>query len=171
METLIAMGLTSMVVIPILTTYLWSGETWYLCGKKAWSQNVAVNSSERIMNQIRLASSIHAIDLQGNWIQLGYPDGTAATIAYTNSPYDTNGGAIGLFRQGQNPLWYSTSGVTEMMNSEGGDPGVFSYVNSTTNAVQVQYRISQPSAQGVRDSGDSAYAVKMRFITALRNTN
>lgn len=170
-ETMISVGLTSMVVIPILSTYLWTGEIWTLTSKRAWSQNMAMTSSEQIMNQIRMTSSINAIDAQGKWIELGYPDGTACTIAYTNSPFNADGGAIGMFIDGQNPTWYSTSGITELMNSEGGDPGVFSSATSLGNAVQVQYRISQPSPQGTRDTGDSSYAVKIRFIAALRNAN
>lgn len=168
LETMVAVSLTSMVVIPVLSTHLWCGESWILCGKKGWSQKVAMNSSARIQQSIRGASDIVDHDPDGRWITLAYPDGAVKTLAYTNSPTAAGGWAIGLFETGKNTQWYFTAGASEIM-AEQSDPGVFTIPNNSTNSVNVQYRVSQPSANGIRDVNDKKYAVKIRFITALRN--
>ena len=168
-EALITVSLSFLVFATLFTVYYWAVELTTLVGKKNRSQVAAANSSVRIMDCIRNASTVSDIDeVSGRWVELTYPDGEVATISYTDSVDTENSGALALLRDGEETIWFVDSGVTEMMGSQGFDSVVFS-VNSSTNVVYVRYRISQPAPGGGRDLNDQNYAMHIRFATCLRN--
>ena len=171
-EVTIAMALTFLVATAIFAVYHWSADLGTLCGKKNRSQVAAINSSVRIMDCIRNASAVSVDTAAGSWAQLTYPDGAAATLAYTNSPGLANGGALGLFRSGQPTIWFVKSGITKIMGSDGYSEPVFSVKTNAPNPniLYVKYRVSQPSANGGRDTNDGKYAMHARFAACLRNT-
>jgi len=173
-EVLIALVLSILISAAILTVYHWSAGLGALCGKKNQSQIAAMNSSTRIMDCIRNASEISAIDSEnGRWVELTYPGGYKAVLAYTNAPGTANSGALGMFRAGKSPYWFVKHGVTELMGAF--DPVVFSVnpdetsTSTSTNILYVRYRVSQPSANGTRDINDGKYAMHVRFAACLRN--
>lgn len=171
-EVMIALVLALLVATAIGAVYHWSADLGTLCGKKNRSQVAAMNSSARIMDCIRNASAISVDPNAGGWVQLTYPDGAIATLAYTNSPGLTNGGALGLFRSGQSTIWFVKSGITKIMGSDGYSEPVFSVKTNTPNPniLYVKYRVSQPSASGGRDINDGKYAMHARFAACLRNS-
>jgi hypothetical protein len=153
--------------------YHWSAELVTLCGKKNRTQVAAINSSVRIMDCIRNSSQISNIDANGgSWVELTYSNGVTAVLACTNNPQVTNSEGLGLFRAGQDPIWFVKSGVTQIMG-QGHDSVVFSVTTNTpvTNAaiLYVRYRVSEPSGDGGRDVQDQNYAMHVRFATCLRN--
>lgn len=169
-EVLITLLLSLLVFAALLTVYQWSGGLMTLCGKKNRSQVAAINSSVRIMDCIRNASEISGIDPHGCWVELTYPNGNTAVLAYTNSPLTTNGTALGLFRDGEEPVWFVKNGITKLMSEDGYGIVVFS-VNTRTNLLKVNYRVSQPAGTGGRDLDDENYAMHVRFAAYLRNAD
>ncbi len=174
-ELMMAMTLSLIIITALFAVYSWSAELGTLCGKKNRSQVAAINSSVRIMDCIRNASTMLVTNV-GNVVNLTYPDGSVATLAYTNSPGTTNAGALGLFRDGLPTIWFVKSGITKIM-TDGHNPPFFS---ESTNAVltntpphkilYVKYRVSQPSEGGrALDQNDGQYAMHARFAVCLRN--
>jgi len=103
-ELMVTLVLSILVAMALFTVYEWSAKLGTLCGKKNRSQVAAINSSVRIMDCIRNASSISSMDSShGRWVELSYPDGSTAVLAYTNSPGTASRGALGLFRVGKSP--------------------------------------------------------------------
>jgi len=168
-ELMVALVISIFVAAGVFTVYDWSAELGTLCGKKNRSQVAAMNSSIRMMDCIRNASAISDIDTEeGRWVELTYPDGEKAVLAYTNSSEVANSGALGLFRDGEPNVWFVPSGITELMGVQGFDSVIFS-VNTRPNVLYVRYRVSQPSGSGGRDLNDAKYAMHVRFATCLRN--
>jgi len=169
-EVMITMVLSLLVSVALFTVYRWSAELGALCEKKNQSQVAAMISSVRIMDCIRNATEISDIDSEnGRWVELTYPNGYSAILAYTNGPENSASGALGLFRAGKQPYWFVKHGVTEMMGVQGFDSVVFSVLTNRVNTLYVRYRVSQPSGNGGRDINDGQYAMHVRFATCLRN--
>jgi prepilin-type N-terminal cleavage/methylation domain-containing protein len=167
-EVMVTMLLSFLVLTTLYVVYHWSAELVTLCGKKNRSQVAAINSSVRIMDCIRNASEISGIDPNGYWVELTYPTGDTAVLACTNSPLSTNGTALGLFRDGEDPVWFVKNGITKVM-SQGNSIVVF--CTNTTDKLYVNYRVSQPAGSGGRDLSDENYAMHVRFAACLRNAN
>jgi competence protein ComGC len=172
-EVMVTMVLSFLVFTTLFLVYHWSAELVTLCGKKNRTQVAAINSSVRIMDCIRNSSQISNIDTNGgSWVELTYSNGVTAVLACTNNPQVTNSEGLGLFRAGQDPIWFVKSGVTQIMG-QGHDSVVFSVTTNTpvTNAaiLYVRYRVSEPSGDGGRDVQDQNYAMHVRFATCLRN--
>lgn len=180
-EVLISLTLSFLVFSVLFTVYYSSASVLTLCKKKNKSQVSAMHSSVRIMDCIRNASAVVDYDIdEGLWVSLRYLDGQIATLAYTNSSGAVNNGGLGLFREGQDVLWFVKNGVTKMMEEEGfcSRPFSFGLTNGTVitsavladvNKVYVRYRTSQPADDGGRDLQDSNYAMDARFAVSLRN--
>lgn len=169
-ELMFALVISIFVAAGVFKVYNWSAELGTLCGKKNRSQVAAMNSSIRMMDCIRNASAISDIDtVEGRWVELTYPDGGTAVLAYTNAPGVANSGALGLFRSGEPTVWLVSSGITEMMGAQGFDSVVFYMLDERPNVLYVRYRVSQPSDIGGRDLNDANYAMHVRFAACLRN--
>ena len=177
-EVMVTMVLSFLVFTTLFLVYHWSAELVTLCGKKNRTQVAAINSSVRIMDCIRNSSQISNIDTNGgSWVELTYSNGVKAVLACTNNPQVANSEGLGLFRTGQDPIWFVKSGVTQIMGT-GHDSVIFSVTTNNTPEpatptnsfiLYVRYRVSEPSGISGRDVDDQNYAMHVRFATCLRN--
>ena len=165
-EVMVTLTLSILVCATLTMVYMWSFNNVMLCAKKNRSQVAAVTSSVRIMECVRNASQM---DVHGSWVNLTFPNGITATLAYTNSPECVTGFALGLFRAGRNPIWLVKNGVTPIMG--GGNGQVIFAADGTGKLLYVNYRVSQPADSGGREEDDANYATNVRFAINMRNSN
>ncbi len=177
MELLIAMSISSLVMIAVLNVFIWGGRQAVIASKSGWSQQVALISSEKIAQYIRNAVAIIRIDLndgQGDVsgrkycaLTLLHPDGSTNTLAYINSEGIQRNGRMVLLRNGSTNESIIASGLTGYLDEEGYMPPIFQ--RSGTNTVRIAYRVSEPTKSGGRDVNDENYAAYVRFGASLRN--
>lgn len=171
-EVVISTTITAATIMAIFSAFFWCAERSATCTKMAWSQREAMETSMQLTDYIRNAVKISDIDKkEGTWLELTFPDGEVGTLIYSN--------AVPLQRDGRLYLTRSDStdstnellvarGLSELLDSKGHTIPVFKS-QPNGNAVEISYRVSEPTAGGYRAVDDLNFAVSMRFSAALRN--
>ncbi len=166
-EVIMASFVSILVTSAVLSTFIWCMRMSSDCAKIGWSQNEAMRTSQALMDFIRNADRVDDIDQsEGTWVALGFPDGTVATLVYSN--------AVPLVRDGRMLLQHTNGtetivarGLTEIMDEGGFTCPIFSRVRP--NVLDVAYRVAEPAASGGRDVADDPYAAQVIFSATLRN--
>lgn len=170
MEVMIATSITSLVLVAVLGTFIWCGKQSITCTKMAWSQREAMITQMKLLTFIRNASRITDIDEEtGQWVTLGFADGTSCDLVYSNAIPLVRDGRMYLFRGTTEDLLVAR-GLTEIMESGGFTTPVF-IGTAGGDSLRIAYRVSEPTSQGTKSSDDDAFAVSVRFSAALRNTD
>lgn len=166
-EMLIAVTISGLLTLGVITVFIWSAKQATLCGKIAWSHNQAMNTSEKLTLYMRNASEVVAIDeVEGTWVELGFPDGSTIRLAYSNDVPNLRDGRLYMQRtNGTEKL--VARGLTEIQDAGGFTTPIFSQTRA--NALRVAYRVSEPAASGGRDADDGLFAASVRFGVCLRN--
>lgn len=166
-EAMIASAISSVVAAGVITVFIWCFQQAQLCSKVAWSENQAMDSSEKLTTYIRNASAVTNMDVsQGRWIDLKMPDGTIGRLVYSNGVTQLRDGRLYLQRPNGGKMIVAR-GMTEIMDSQGFTQPVFARIND--HCVRVTYRVSEPVAGGGRETDDENFAACVRFSVALRN--
>lgn len=166
-EVLIASGISSIVAAAVVTMFIWCFQQATLCSKAAWSENQALDSSEKLTAYIRNACAATNMDVsQGRWIELKMPDGTTGRLVYSNGVAALRDGRLYLQRANGSQMIVAR-GMTEIMDSQGYTQPVFARVGD--RCVRVTYRVSEPVAGGGREADDADFAACVQFSVALRN--
>lgn len=167
MEVVVASSTSTLVVAGVMTVFIWCGREASLCAKIAWSQNEAMRTSDKLTLYVRNAAEVVAIDeVEGTWVDLRFPDGTTARLAYSNAVPELRDGMVFLQRTNGTEMIVAR-GVTEIQSSEGYTTPVFS--RTRNNALRIAYRVSEPAALGGRAANDGPYAAYVQFAACLRN--
>jgi len=167
---MVASFVLTLVMSGVMVCYLWCGAQASLTAKTGWSQNMALRTSGKLMDFIRNAQAISAIDeVEGTWVDLATTSGTVRLV-YSN--------AVNALRDGRMYLQMASGsetvvsrGLTEVMDTGGNTEPVF-YVdpyNRASNVLQVALRVSEPTSSGTREADDDDFAVCVRFSVLLRN--
>jgi len=166
-EVLVASSISTLVAAGVMTVFIWCGRQASLCAKIAWSQNEAMRTSDKLTLYVRNAAEIAAIDeVEGTWVDLRFPDGTTARLAYSNAVPELRDGRMFLQRTNGTEMIVAR-GLTEIQSPEGFTTPVFS--KTRDNALRIAYRVSEPVSSGGRDANDGPYAACVRFGACLRN--
>ena len=167
-EVLIASSLGTMVAAAVMTVYLWSAEQASVCAKVGWSQIEAMKSADKLTTYIRNASNIVSIDeVEGTWVRLAFPGNTnVVRLAYSNDTSKLRDGRLYLTRTNRTEVIVAR-GMTEIQDSRGYTTEVFTKIRK--NALQISYRVSEPTGPDTRACDDAAYAAQVHFIVCLRN--
>jgi len=166
-ELVVASSISTLVAVGTMSIFIWCGRQATLCAKVAWSQNQAMTTSDRLTLYVRNADEITAIDeVEGTWVNLRFPDGTTARLAYSNAVPDIRDGRLYLQRTNGTELLVAR-GLTEIQSNEGFTTPVFTRIRD--NALRIAYRVSEPTASGARAANDGQYAACVRFAACLRN--
>jgi hypothetical protein len=166
-EVLIAASISVLACAAVMSVFLWSGRQFSLCSKIAWSQDEAMRSSGKIASFIKNASQISGIDTnKGSWVRLQFPDGTVGTLTYSNSAPILRNGQLFLKRTNTTTVLVAR-GMTAIMDSQGFTTPIF--VQTRANALQVSYRVSEPSTVSGNAADDADFAAEVRFAACLRN--
>ena len=165
-EVVLMSGLSTIVLAGVMGIYLWCGIQTSESSKKAWSQGIAMTSSERLTKLIRNAEEISDIDYaHGKWIELKFPGGEKRKIIYENNILKPRSGQMFVRNEDSSEI-VVTRGMSGIQSSNGFSDPVFQMIGS--NAVQVAYRIaSVPNKNNPSD--DAGYATSVRFAVCLRN--
>ncbi len=167
-EILVATTISSIVLAGVMAVFIWSCRQASLCAKMGWSQQEAMTTAAKLTMYMRNASQVQAIDdVEGKWIDLGFPDGTTRRLSYSNAAPLLRDGRMYLQGDGTNELLVAR-GLTEIQSENGFSTPVFSQVGPS--AVRVAYRVSEPTSGGTRAANDGAFAAIVRFAVCLRNT-
>lgn len=166
-EVVLASSISTLVAAGVMTVFLWCGKQAALCSKQAWSQMEAMNTSTRLSMYLRNASEIVAIDeIEGTWVEFGFPDGTTGRLIYSNAVPELRDGRLYLQRpDGDRTI--VARGLTEIQESQGFTTPMFLRIRD--NALRVAYRVSEPVPTGGREVDDGEYAACVRFAICLRN--
>jgi len=175
-EVMFSVSISTMVLVVVMSSFLWSIKQTTLCMKRGWSQRAAMVTSTKITTYARNASQIHSIDEQnGNWVKLLFPDGSISELTYINPNTSQRDGNLRLIKWSQNNsrVWEEQVIVSGMMavpnrGGEGYSEHVFSGEPGGAN-LNVAYWISEPNHTGERSAADENYAVSVRFSVCLRN--
>lgn len=166
-ESMIAIGVGSLVVAAVMATFLWAARQANLCAKIAWSQNQAMRTSTKLESYLRNASAVTAIDqVQGTWVQVRFPDGSTGRFVYSNAVTALRDGRLYLVVSNGTQTLVSR-GLTEIMDSRGFNIPIFTMTR--TNALRIAFRVAEPTPQGTRAANDSSYAASVRFGVCMRN--
>jgi len=167
-ELLMSVSISSLVLGAVLTTFIWCGRQATTASKTAWSQQAAMSTSAKLSMYIRNASKIINIDEEeGQWVELGFPDGSTGKLIFNNAVPDLRDGQLVLIRNDGSELIVSY-GMTEIQESTGFTTPVF--IKTHANALRIAYQLSGPSLIASRDANDGAYATAVRFGVCLRNS-
>jgi prepilin-type N-terminal cleavage/methylation domain-containing protein len=174
-EVLMAMAISSLILVAVLGAFLWSGERAYTGMRVNWSRQEAMSTATKLKTYIRNASQIIDIDVtDGLWVDLGFPDGSVRRLLYSNGTDEQRDGRLYLLESSNGVFddeptdedLVVVRGMTAIF-SDGYSEHVFRSENSSY--LRVAYRISEPSSEGVRATDDAEYAVLVRFGVNLRN--
>ncbi len=176
-EMMISVSISALVITAVMSTYIWIGDQAVVGRKLAWSQHEAMLTSSKITAYVRNASSIVDVDTEyGNWVDLGFADGTVRRLLYSNGRELQRDGRLYLLADGQTQ---STDSPEELVvvrgmmaippkDGSGYSEHIF-IAEPGDRTVRIGYRISKPNAVGVRAADDKDYAVTVRFSAHMRN--
>jgi len=166
-EVLVATAISSLVMAGMLTVFLWVGDRASLCVKRAWSQREALLAAEKLTMLIRNASAIVRIDeVEGEWVDLLFTNGVVGRLSYSNAMPTLRAGRMYLTRTNNTEIIVAR-GLTEIQRAQGYTTPIFT--RTRENALHLAFRVSEPSAGGVRDADDDEYAACVSFGVCLRN--
>jgi hypothetical protein len=166
-EVMIAGSLTTLVMVAIMTAFLWAGRQSLLCSKIAWSQSEVMKTSGRIEQFIRNASAISSIDESlGNWVEVRFPDGSTGRFVYYREDRHPRDGSLYLIRKGE-PDRMLARGLMKITTTDGFPTPVFSKIND--RSIRISFRLSEPTPEGKRAPDDRLYAGVARLAVCLRN--
>ena len=157
-ELVVSTALGSLVMIGILTLFLWALRTASECRQYAWSQAEAVKSSQKIMTYLRNGMAIHNIDVSGNWVEISMPP----TGRVSRVSYDASGVGTLLFVADVYAPAASTTTVATGVSKVMGMPVRNVFERSGSNTLRVAYRITRPM-------GEDVYPAEVDVGLALRN--
>ena len=167
LEVMIASAVALLVGAATVAVFLWSGSQFFLSSKIAWSQNEAMRSSGKILSFVQNASEIIQYDTnKGTWVQFRFPDGTIGKLIYSNKTATLRDGRLYLQRT-NNYTVVVARGLTEIMTDAGFTTPMFNVTGP--NIVRVEYRVSEPVAEGTQAADDEDFAACVRFAACLRN--
>ena len=82
-EVVVSSALGMIVMVGVLTVFIWALRTGAQCRQYAWAQSSSVSSAQRVVSTIRSAMAIHAVDVSGDWVELRMPPtGRVARFSY-----------------------------------------------------------------------------------------
>ena len=173
-ELMLSMSLCGVVLAATLGTFIWCGKESILCTKIAWSQREAMNSSTSLLAYIRNASKIIAIDSDGMWVELEFPDGTVRKLMYLNPTTRQRDGNLHLVEE--NAVTGEainskivTSGMTAPQSVDG-KAGQQIFISELDGRVlRIAYQVSKPGPSGERAQADKSYNVDVYVSAYLRN--
>ena len=161
LELVISTALGALVMIGVLTLFVWALRTSAECRQYAWSQADAVKSSQKIITYLRNGVAVHAIDGSGNWVELSMPPtGTISRLSYDPSASPDGGRLLFVANVGAASASTSTvaTGVSKVMSL----PVRNIFERSGTNTLRIAYRITRPM-------GDEVYPAEVDVGIMLRN--
>lgn len=170
-ELMIAMAISSLVVITVSTTFIWTGRQSILCAKIAWSQIEAMRTSNKIESYFRNAKLISGIDTNsGDWVEVQFTDDTTGRLTYYNNTESSQRRGMLFLQKGESTEQLVARGLTKIPNPGGlGFPlAMFTKIND--RAIRISYRVAEPTPDGNQAANDGAYAACARFAVFLRNT-
>jgi len=165
-EITVASAIALAAIAVVLSVFIWSMEQSSLCSKIAWSQNEAMKSSDKLVTYLRNAEGIHALDTSGNWAEIYLPDGTRTRLVYSNSMAELRDGRLYLVRS-NNTETLIARGLTAIMGTQGYNLPIFT--TNKPNALNVRYRVAEPTASGVRAADDGDFAAYIQLTVSFRN--
>lgn len=174
-EMMIAVSISAVAITAVMGTFIWCGEQAVVSRKLAWSQHEAMMTSSKIMAYVRNASAIVDIDtVDGNWVDLGFADGSVRRLLYSNGRDLQRDGRLYLLDDGQTQPSGSPDelivvrGMIAIPTHNGYSEHIF-IAEPGDRSLRIGYRISKPTAAGMRASDDSNYAIVVRFSAHMRN--
>jgi prepilin-type N-terminal cleavage/methylation domain-containing protein len=166
-EILVASSIAVVVATVVMKNFIWCVQESTLSAKISWSQKEAISTADKLTMYMKNASEIVGIDTnEGTWVNLRFPDGTFARLAYSNAIPLQRDGRLYLQRTNGTELIVAR-GLTKVQDTQGFTTPVF--LKTRDNLLRVSYRVSEPARSGGHDENDGLYAANVCFAVCLRN--
>ena len=170
-EVLVAASISMVVMAALMTIILWTSERMTLAEEISWSHMEALRSGRDVINFVRNASSVNAIDTNTwRWVELRMPDGKLKRLNYANPIGGQRDGYMYLTTGTQPSQTIVARGMTAIM-TDGFSPPVFEWHSSTPNMLRLRYRLVEPIPTNPGQNCDAELAAIVDTTVCLRNAS
>lgn len=172
-EIMVVVAIFSGVMIVALSIHLWAARMALDMEGKSWAQLKSLFVSSKITSVVQNASGIHAIDTtNGRWVDLTYPGGQKARLAFTPGTSTTTG-TLSYTIEGQAPEVIAPEGIDTYAKTAGAARPVFSRIyaystNESPNSILIQFMVAKPAKNG-GPAADTQDALNISLTASMRN--
>ncbi len=167
-EILVALMVGLAVLSGVMTAYVWMAQKISFAEKVSWSHRMALTSGRDVMDYLRNATEILAIDADNAWwVEVRMPDGSESRFVYVNPVEFQRDGYMYMTNAASGRCMVVARGMTEIMTSDGFSPGIFTQTSPST--LRLRYRVVEPVPQRPGENQDSLLGAIVDETVCLRN--